>query len=100
MYVVNTGMAMTHPNEINVFFNAASRNGAVQPDVTLKVQGATDTVSIAVDAAGNGYIGDAATDVIYGYDNIATRNGTIAPDRTLKGANTLLATPVRLFVHE
>ena len=100
MYVVNSGNALTRKNEINIFNNAATRNGPAQPDVTLSVTGAINLTAIAVDSAGNGYIVDANNNAVYGYNNIATRNGAIAPDRTLKGADTQLATPIRVFLHE
>jgi hypothetical protein len=100
MYVVNGGPAGANHNQINVFANAAARNGAVMPDSILVVPGATFLTSITVDAAGNGYIADPNGNAVYGYDNIAARNGTIAPDRTLTGANTLLAGPLGVFVHE
>jgi hypothetical protein len=100
MYVVNSGVPPTLKNRINIFTNAATRNGPVQPDVTLIVTGAINLQSIAVDSANNGYISDANNNAIYGYDNVATRNGAIAPDRTLKGNNTLLSAPTSLFLHE
>ncbi|HOO17806.1 MAG TPA: hypothetical protein PLU99_11950, partial [Phycisphaerae bacterium] len=76
-------------------------NGAVMPDSTLVVPGATDLTVIAVDSAGTGYIADRDTaNAVFIYDNIATRNGTIAPDRTLQGANTLLQRPISVFISE
>ena len=100
MYVVNSDMGAANKNRINIFANAAARNGPVMPDVTLIVPAAGNLTAIAVDSAGNGYIVDAGANAVYGYDNIATRNGTIAPDRTLQGANTLLVAPIRVFLHE
>ena len=88
-------------NRVNVFFNAATLNGAVMPDSTLIVPGATDLTVIAVDSAGTGYIADRDTaNAVLIYDNIATRNGTIAPDRTLQGANTLQQRPISVFISE
>jgi hypothetical protein len=101
LYVVNSGQGGTLANQVNVFFNAATRNGAVMPDSTLIVPGATDLTVIAVSAAGTGYITDRGnTNAVFVYDNIATRNGTIAPDRLLQGANTLLAAPISVLVDE
>ncbi len=100
MYVVNSGNAITRKNQINIFTNAATRNGAVAPSVTLIVAGAINLTAIAVDSAGNGYIVDANNNAVYGYDNVANRNGTLLPDRTLKGTSTQLTTPIRVFLHE
>jgi hypothetical protein len=100
MYVLNSVNGPTNKNQVNMFANAASRNGVVQPDVSLTVSGALNLTAIAVDSAGNGYIVDVANNAVYGYNNIFTRNGTIAPDRTLKGADTQLIAPIRLFLHE
>jgi hypothetical protein len=102
MYVVNSAdpITPTNRNRINIFTNASTRNGPVQPDVTLIVPEAMNLTAIAVDSAGNGYIVDEFNNAVYGYDKIATRNGAIPPDRTLKGADTQLLAPVRLFLRE
>ena len=101
LYVVNSGDGGALANRVNVFFNAATLNGAVMPDSTLIVPGATDLTVIAVDSAGTGYIADRDTaNAVFIYDNIATRNGTIAPDRTLQGANTLQQRPISVFISE
>jgi hypothetical protein len=90
------------PQRIFVFERASSLNGAVMPDVVLDVAGAVALRSIVVDAAGTGYITDAAagTGAVYAYDNIATRNGALPPDRTISGANTQMSGPIRLFLLE
>lgn len=95
LYVANNG-----GNNALVFANASNLNGAVNPSVTLTVQGASFLTAIAVDSAGNGYIVDNVANAVYGYDNVANRNGTVAPDRTLAGANTLLVGPIRVFLQE
>ncbi|NOX57363.1 MAG: hypothetical protein GXP29_00705, partial [Planctomycetes bacterium] len=94
MYVVDaTGFIFT-------FFDASTLNGAVQPDLTLQVPGATTLTAIAVDDAGTAYIVDAGANAVFSYDDIDLLNGTIAPDRTIQGANTQLATPIRVFLVE
>lgn len=100
MYVVNSAAGGAVANRINIFNNAATLNGAVTPDFTLVVTGAVNLTAVAVDSGGTGYIVDAGANAVYSYDNIATRNGTLAPDRTLQGANTQLATPIRVFLLE
>ena len=97
MYVVNSGGG---GNQIHVFSNASTLNGNAAPAVSLTVQGATNLTAVAVDTSNNGYIVDSTANAVYGYDNIATRNGTLPPDRTLQGANTQLATPIRVFLLE
>ncbi|MBN1490035.1 MAG: hypothetical protein JXA69_08970, partial [Phycisphaerae bacterium] len=96
MFVVNSAPS----NQINIFNNASTRNGAVAPDVALTVQGAGSLTAVAVDSSGNGYIIDNTANAMYGYDNIATRNGLLPPDRTLQGANTQLLGPIRVFLLE
>jgi hypothetical protein len=96
MYVVQAAPS----NRIQVFPNASNLNGIANPSVTLVVQGAANLTAIAVDSAGNGYIVDLTASRVYGYNAIATRNGTLPPDRTLAGANTQLASPIRVFLLE
>jgi sugar lactone lactonase YvrE len=98
LYVVSNS---TGGNRVYVFTNASSRNGTVAPDATLTVPGADNIIAIIVDSAGKGYITDSNNPyAVYGYDNVATRNGAILPDRTLTGYKTLLASPLRAFLHE
>ena len=86
MYVVNSDGG-PRANQINVFASAATRNGAVMPDVTAgcaRGGGAEQLSRSTQPATGTSWI--EAGRAVYGYDNVATRNGTIPPDRTLKGS--------------
>lgn len=94
MYVVDaTGFIYT-------FFDASTLNGVVAPDLALTVPPAVFLTAIAVDSAGTGYIVDATGNAVYSYDDMDTLNGAINPDRTITGANTQLATPIRVFLVE
>lgn len=98
LYVLNNSIG---GNKINIFTDASSRSGTVAPDATLTVAGASNIVAIAVDSAGDAYVTDSNDPcAIYGYDKIAARSGAIRPDRTLTGSKALLASPLRVFLHE
>jgi len=84
---------------VYTFNNASSRNGNVAPDFSLQVQGATALYAIAVDSQGAGYLANLGNSV-FSYDGIATLNGLLAPDRTIQGDNTLLNTPVHVYISE
>jgi len=86
-------------NFIYTFNNAASLNGTVAPDFSLQVQGAAAIYSVVTDSNDTGFIADAGN-AIFSYDGISTLNGTLAADRTIQGANTLLSTPIRVFLTE
>lgn len=87
-------------DEIYIFNNASTLNALQAPDFTLTVPGAGVLTAIAVDSNDTGYIVDNALGAVYSYDNISTQNGTVAPTRTISGANTQLASPIRVFLLE
>ncbi len=97
LYVVNGAGGR---NRVDIFANATTLDGTVLPDASINVIGAGNISAIVVDFAGNGYIADSANNAIYGYNAIVTRSGLVPPDRTLQGANTGLAGPLRMFLHE
>ncbi len=97
MYIVD---GMNGGNEIHMFDNASSLNGAVAPDATLEVTTAAMMTSIVVDLAGNGYIADPLSNAVLSYDDIRSLNGALSPDRSIAGPNTQLDRPVRLFMYE
>jgi|GEM_PF-734825 len=85
---------------IYIFNNAATLNGTVAPDFTLKVNPAVVLSAIAVDSNDTGYIVDNGANAVYSYDNISTLNGALNPDRTIQGASTQLSGPIRVFLEE
>jgi hypothetical protein len=97
LYVVNGAGGR---NEISIFANASTLDGAFLPDASITVIGAGNLSAIIVDSAGNGYVADSADNAIYGYNAIVTRDGLVPPDRTLRGANTGLAGPLHMFLQE
>ena len=59
--------------EVNIFANAAARNGPVHAGCDARrTRRGLNLTAIAVDSAGNGYIVDVDDNAVYGYDNIAT----------------------------
>jgi hypothetical protein len=82
-----------------IFTNASTRTGNITPDFTFTVGGAVFS-SIAVDAAGNGYLPDQGANAVYSINNIATRNGIITPDRTIQGAATQLSGAFGVFISQ
>ena len=95
MYVVDS-----LDDEVYIFDDASSLNGAQVPDFILTITGAGLLSAIAVDSEGTGYVVDATAMAIYSYDEIGTINGAFTPDRTIQGPQTLLNTPLRVFLEE
>ncbi len=95
MYVVDSA-----DDEVYIFDNASSLNGAQMPDFTLTIPGAVFLTAIAVDSEGTGYVVDFTAEAIYSYDDIGYINGAFTPDRTIEGAQTLMDGPIRVFLEE
>ncbi|MCZ6653172.1 MAG: hypothetical protein O7D91_09105 [Planctomycetota bacterium] len=95
MYVVDS-----FDGEVYIFDDASSLNGAQIPDFTLTIPGAVFLTAIAVDSEGTGYVVDLTAEAIYSYDDIGNINGAFTPDRTIAGAQTLMDSPIRVFLEE
>ena len=95
MYVVDS-----FDGEVYIFDDASSLNGLQIPDFTLTIPGAIFLTAIAVDSEGTGYVVDLTAEAIYSYDEIGTINGMFTPDRTIQGPQTLMDSPIRVFLEE
>ena len=82
------------------FSNASTLDGDSIPTSTLSVSGAQRLVSVAIDAAGVGYLVDVEADAIYAFDGFSAATGNRSPDRTISGDQTQLNRPVGVFLLE
>jgi hypothetical protein len=89
-------------NEVKVFDNITTREGALTPDRVIVIDG-TPTPSlqgVALSSDGRGYLADRSNSAVYTITGIATANGVVIPAATLEGFDSRIAGPRQMFVLE
>ena len=92
LYVVDSS------GSVFMFANASTLDDNSTPTSTLSVVGAQRLVSVAIDAAGVGYVVDIEAGAIYVFDDFSAATGDRSPDRTLSGDQTQLDRPAGVFI--